>query len=288
VPARIPASGRILESLVKLTKSNRFWLLLLLMAAFVATLAATGYLKRAARANSSIASIAKPTYQAWQATQTAVFRAYRSFKDPAAVREYLQSHPVRKLQLGAGGNDPEGWLNTDIEPNNKELYLDATDRYPFPDASFQYVFSEHVIEHLPWESGVAMLKECYRVLAPGGKIRTVTPNLAKYIQLLAGGADRDTQRFIDAKLRRNGWPVTPVPGAYILNRQVREFGHQFLYDPATLRKSLELAGFKQITEFRIGEKTDPVFQEAEFRTGDRGSDLRLINAWEAMAFEAVR
>jgi len=271
---------------VKLTRSKRLWLLLLL-AAFVA-LAATGYLRKAARANRGIASIAKPAYQTWQAAQTVVFRTYRGFKDPGVVREYLASHAVRKLQLGAGGNDPEGWLNTDIDPDSKELFLDATGRYPFPDASFQYVFSEHVIEHVPWEGGVAMLKECYRVLAPGGKIRTITPNLAKYVRLLSGDIDADAQRFIEAKLRRNGWPVTPTPGAYILNRQVREFGHQFLYDPATLRKSLELAGFKQITEYRIGEKTDPVFEEAEFRIRDRGSDSWLINSWEAMAFEAVR
>jgi predicted SAM-dependent methyltransferase len=273
---------------VRLQKSTRLWLLLLIIAGFVAVLAATGVLKKVALSNSAIASVVKPAHQTWQAATTLVFRAYRSVKDPPVVRDYLSSHQVRKLQLGAGGNDPEGWLNTDIEPDSKELYLDATERYPFPDASFRYVFSEHVIEHVPWEGGLAMLKECYRVLAPGGKIRTVTPNLAKYLQLLAGVADADAQRFIDAKLHRNGWPVTPVPGAYILNRQVREFGHQFLYDPATLRKSLELAGFKQITEYRIGEKTDPVFEEAEFRTGDRASDLRLINAWEAMAFEAVR
>ena len=71
------------------------------------------------------------------------------------------------------------------------------------------------------------------------------------------------------------------------NRQVREWG-QFLYDPATLRKSLELAGFKKITERRVDEKTDPVFAEAEIRTRDEGSDLWLINRWESMAFEAVR
>ena len=63
---------------------------------------------------------------------------------------------------------------------------------------------------------------------------------------------------------------------------------QFLYDPATLRKSFELAGFTQITEYRVDEKTDPVFRQAEIRTRNEGSDLWLINSWESMAFEAVR
>jgi hypothetical protein len=69
-------------------------------------------------------------------------RAYRSrIRDPGVIRDYLDSHSVRKLQLGAGGNDPTGWLNTDIEPAGKEVYLDATDRYPFPDGSFQYALA---------------------------------------------------------------------------------------------------------------------------------------------------
>ena len=91
-----------------------------------------------------------------------------------------------------------------------------------------------------------------------------------------------------AKLRLHGWPENPVTGAYIFNRQVREWGHQFLYDSATLRKSFELAGFKQITEYRVEVKTDPVFSEVEMRTRNEGTDLWVVNRWEAMAFEAVR
>jgi predicted SAM-dependent methyltransferase len=280
---------------MKLTKSNWFWLLLLIMVAFFTLLAATGYLETAVRANSTVFGVAKPVVQAYRSTvfgvakvEKIVVQAYWSRSKPEVIRDYLKSHSVRKLQLGAGGTDPVGWLNTDIEPNSKEVYLDATDRYPFPDGSFQYVFSEHMIEHVPWEAGVAMLKECYRVLAPGGKVRIVTPNLTKFVQLLAGGTDAEAQRFIDAKLGLHGWPVTPVPGAYILNREVRDWGHQFLYDPATLRRSLELAGFKQITEYPVEEKTDPVFQEAEHRMRHPGSGLFVVNKWEAMAFEAVR
>jgi predicted SAM-dependent methyltransferase len=249
---------------MKLTKANCVRLFLLIMIGFFALLATTDY------------------------SQIAIREYRRRMIDPSVVRDYLQSHSVRKLQLGAGSNDPTGWLNTDIEPTSNEVYLDATKRYPFPDGSFHYVFAEHVIEHVPWEDGVAMLKESYRVLATGGKVRIVTPNLAKFVQLLNGRADAAAQRFINAKLRFHGWPVTPVTGAYILNRQVRDWGHQFLYDSATLRKSLELAGFKQITEYRVEEKTDPVFQEVEIRTRYPGSDFWMVNKWEAMVFEALR
>src|SRR5919109_1582212 len=171
---------------------------------------------------------------------------------------------------------------------SNEIYLDATQRYPFSDGSFQYVFSEHMIQLVSWEGGVAMLKECYRVLVPGGKLRIVTPNLAKFVQLLIGNPDADAQQFIAAKRRLSGWPESPVNAAYIFNRQVRHWGTQFLYDPPTLRKTLELAGFKQITQYQVDEKTDPVFREAEIRTRNEGSDLWVVNRWESMAFEAVR
>lgn len=215
--------------------------------------------------------------------------AYRRLiTDSKTVHEYLASHSVRKLQLGAGSHDPAGWLNTDIFPTGNQVYLDATKRYPFPDGSFQYVFTEHMIQALPWEGGLAMLKECYRVLAPGGKLRVVTPNLAKFVRLLTENPDAETQQFIAAKLRVTGWPETPVTGEYIFNRQAHDWGHQFLYDPAALRKSLELAGFKQVTEYPVDEKTDPVFREVEMRTRNEGSDLWLVNRWESMAFEASR
>ena len=181
------------------------------------------------------------------------------FGDSRTIEKYFQANSVRKLQLGAGGNAPAGWLNSDIEPGKEEIYLDAAGRYPFGDGSFQYIFAEHVIEHIPWEAGLRMLKECYRVLAKGGKIRIVTPNLTKFIQLLTDSPDDVQRRFIAAKLRFHGWPVTPVIGAYILNKEVRDWGHQFLYDSATLRKTFEQAGFNNVREYSVEEKPEPVF-----------------------------
>jgi SAM-dependent methyltransferase len=211
------------------------------------------------------------------------------FGDSRAIDQYLKSHQVRKLQLGAGGNAPDGWLSTDIEPEDKKVvYLDATSRYPFSDGSFQYVFSEHMIEHVSWEAAVRMLRECYRVLAPGGKLRIVTPNLAKHIHLLNDVQDTAATVYIEARLRLENLPLTPIPGAYLLNREFREYGHQFLYDPTTLRKSLELAGFKEIVQHDVTDNTDPVFREVELRVRHPLSDVRLVNNWESMAFEAVR
>jgi predicted SAM-dependent methyltransferase len=273
-----------------------FWLLMLILMASFTLVAASGYLERAIRANRIIFTAARLTVQGSRTMINTSVRAYhaarityqRQIKDPEAIRDYLKSHRVRKLQIGAGDNNSVGWLNTDIEPMAEQVYLDATKQFPLPDSSFHYVFAEHMIEHVPWEGGLAMVKECYRVLAPGGKLRIVTPNLTKFMELLSGASDADAQRFIKIKLGHHGWPITPVAGAYIFNHEVRDFGHQFLYEPGSLRNTLELAGFKRITQYRVVEKTDPVFQEVELRTRDAGSNLWYMNDWESMAFEAVR
>jgi len=38
---------------------------------------------------------------------------------------YLKIHQIHKLQIGAGANILQGWLNADIEPIKDVMFLDA-------------------------------------------------------------------------------------------------------------------------------------------------------------------
>jgi predicted SAM-dependent methyltransferase len=202
------------------------------------------------------------------------------------VDTYLQSHPIRKLQIGAGRADYPGWLNTDIEPYQEEVYLDATKPFPMPDGSIHYIFAEQVIEHLTYEEGLGMLRECHRILAPGGKIRLATPNLLKYFALFQEPATEEVKRYIGEKLRFQEWPQTSPPAATILNLEFRSFGHQFLYDPATLSDSLAKTGFQKITQFHPGESDDPQLRGIEMR--HTNAVVREANDYESMVLQAVR
>ena len=97
------------------------------------------------------------------------------------IADYIRNHAVRKLQIGAGGagrfTQFSDWLNTDVEPIAGEAYLDATKPFPIPDGALSIIFSEQVSEHLSYRDGLAMLRESYGTLNPGGKIRIATPNL---------------------------------------------------------------------------------------------------------------
>jgi len=94
------------------------------------------------------------------------------------IAAYLRSHDITKLQLGAGENIRPDWLNTDLHDYGRPadlVYLDVRRPFPFPDESFDLVFSEHMLEHLEYEEGLRCLVECRRVLRPGGRIRIATP-----------------------------------------------------------------------------------------------------------------
>ncbi len=111
------------------------------------------------------------------------------------ARDYLGRHAVRKLHIGCGGNPLEGWLNTEYEPRAplSVMYLDASRPFPIPSDSFDLIFSEHMIEHVPLGAAFNMLQECGRVLRPGGLVRISTPPLEYLIKLVleAGNHDRD-------------------------------------------------------------------------------------------------
>ncbi len=102
-----------------------------------------------------------------------------------AIRIYLNTHAVRKLHIGAGPNRLKGWLNTDYYACDRQplVPMNAARPFPLPDAAFDYVFSEHLIEHLSYLDGLAMLRKCHRVLKPGGRIRIATPSLEILLQL---------------------------------------------------------------------------------------------------------
>src|SRR5206468_428856 len=110
---------------------------------------------------------------------------------------YLAEAGEKKLQIGCGKALLDGWLNTDIRQDIPGIcYLDATQPFPIPDDQFDCIFTEHVIEHLPYADGASMLRESLRVLKPGGKIRIATPDLKKILALYGGQPTVEQERYI--------------------------------------------------------------------------------------------
>lgn len=197
------------------------------------------------------------------------------------IDEYLRNTAQPKLQLGCGGNFLQGWLNTDITLYSQEaVYLDLTQPFPIADSSFDRVFSEHAIEHIPYISGLHMLQESFRVLKPGGRIRISCPDFQFLIDMYTKPTEL-SEEYIRAT--NPSW--APFPSAiFTINNFVRDWGHQFIYDKPTLATSLLAAGFVDVTEHLVLESNDAAFKNLEVVNRMNPGFLQL----ESMTLEATK
>jgi len=230
-----------------------------------------------------------------------------------AARAYFRSHEQARLNVGAGPDFRlEGWLNTDRNPHHSRgvAYLDATQPFPFKDSTFDYVTSEHLIEHLTYDEGLRMLGECFRVLKPGGRIRLATPDLQVYVDLFGADKSDVQQRYIryhaDKFLRSLEEPRSSKPlrsriaeqsetggpssdavlTCLVINNELRSWGHQFIYDRETLSAAMEQAGFVDVVRHASGESGDENLRGIELHGKVVGNEE--MNRFETMVLEARR
>ena len=202
------------------------------------------------------------------------------------IRHYLKTHPIAKLQIGAGFNVLEGWLCTDLSPRYESgVFLDATKRFPFADRTFDYVYSEHMIEHICWKDGLFMLRECRRVLKPGGKIRVATPDLKVLLDLYAGTPGPVGEQYIHWITDKFLEGVPVYKPQFVINNAFDNWGHRFLYDAEVMTMALREAGFDAIRQVRTGESDDPQLKGLESHGKYIEDDL--MADFETMVFEAT-
>lgn len=73
-----------------------------------------------------------------------------------------------KLNIGCGWNKKEGFVNIDKAPEVKpDMVVNIEQGLPFPDNSFEYVYSSHCIEHVRPQYWSFVLNEIARVSKDG-------------------------------------------------------------------------------------------------------------------------
>lgn len=235
---------------------------------------------------------AGPRAMAYAQHLRAAHRAYRHaerheqnrLRDEAVIRSLANQQRPARLHIGAGFNQIQGWINTDLEPLSKDcLVMDAGRPLPIDDGCLGYVFCEHLIEHLPRAQGVQLIQEAYRCLQPGGRIRIATPDLAVYVSLFAGHIDSQSQSFLDlyGRLLQD----EPMTANKALNHVVRNWGHQFIWTKDDLKAALLSAGFAQVTEHGVGQSNEPALRDLERHQLTVDGE---VNQLETMVLEAVK
>lgn len=82
-----------------------------------------------------------------------------------------------KVQFGSSCNLLEGWTN--LQQNNGDI----TRPLGFADNSVDFILAEHVCEHVTHGESLRFLRECRRILKPGGVVRIIVPSVSKIWQL---------------------------------------------------------------------------------------------------------
>jgi predicted SAM-dependent methyltransferase len=103
--------------------------------------------------------------------------------DPAADARFREAAP-RLLNLGCGARRHPAWTNLDRTARGPDVRAcDLRYGIPFPDAACAVVYLAHVLEHFTRTDGRALLRECHRVLRPGGLLRVAVPDLETIARL---------------------------------------------------------------------------------------------------------
>lgn len=200
------------------------------------------------------------------------------------INGYLASHGTKMLQIGAGQTSLNGWLSTDISSSSDStVFLDARKPFPFEDAVFDYVYSEHMIEHLSWDEGSFMLREIRRILKPGGFVRIATPDLEVLLALYSrnqGALGEKYVRWITDTFLPEAGLYDP---SFVINNAFRNWGHQFIYDGTLMRMAMVSAGFVDIKRCSPGESDHADLRGIESH-GKHVADEEMVS-FETMVYE---
>lgn len=169
-----------------------------------------------------------------------------------------------KLNIGCGRNIMKGWLNADLYNISPDVFqMDASRTFPFAADEFDYIFSEHMFEHLNLCGQQNMLKECYRVLKPGGVLRIAIPDFDFLIDLVNNPDSEINSKYLDwsykrfvsknvnFEVTRSNYPI------YVVNNFMHDWGHQFIHSKHSLIEIGKSCGFSNAEVCNSGSSTYP-------------------------------
>ncbi|HKO55289.1 MAG TPA: hypothetical protein VJ276_05380 [Thermoanaerobaculia bacterium] len=172
-----------------------------------------------------------------------------------------------RLHIGSGSVALPGWLNIDNQAYpGVDRVVDVTRGLPF--RGVRFIFAEHFLEHLRFEDARVLLADCRRALRRGGVLRLSTPNLdwvwaSHYRQVLT--------------------PELEVLACFGMNRAFRGWGHQFLWNLATLTSALRDAGFHDVARCAYGQSEHEELRGLEHHEQNEDweghSHILIVEAW---------
>jgi predicted SAM-dependent methyltransferase len=140
---------------------------------------------------------------------------------------------VIKLHFCCGKNKFDGWDNYDID-------VDITKPLLFENDYADFIYCEHGLEHVEIYDGINFIKECYRILKPGGVMRLAVP----CVDILFKSYDLDYECAANKDkrwLRKMGWSSIDKEKAIV--QIMFGFKHKSVYTVKLLKEIMTICGF---------------------------------------------
>ena len=148
------------------------------------------------------------------------------------------------------------------------LIHDIRKPLPFPDCSADAVYASHVLEHLYRKQGRELIGESFRVLASGGIVRIIVPDLHAIVREYLGdrpfGELSSSEKALSPGDLLNErllmrWP-SPLKGNFLLRiyEAWQDFhSHKWMYDEHSLSSLLRAVGFVDVVRRNYAESLIP-------------------------------
>lgn len=187
------------------------------------------------------------------------------------IKQYLNNNEVKKLHIGCGSNVYSGWLNTDLNYTDDIAFLDAGNEFPFENNIFNYIYSEHLFEHLNVSQQLNMFKESYRVLKKGGVMRVATPSMDFLFKLYKDDQSEESKTYLEWAINHS--PTLTVVkneiedksyyNCYVINNFFKAWGHQMIHDLSSLKAMAQQCGFATVRSSEVGKSEIPDLNNIE-------------------------
>ena len=186
-----------------------------------------------------------------------------------------------RINIGCGLSAIAGWHNLDNSPTipisripllNRMLKAPAWPRdvrrcdvrkgLQFADGSVHCIYSSHTFEHFTYAESLKISKDCFRVLALGGILRIVVPDLALLVrEYMADVTPLAAQNFLSRMGLDHSLQDFLHPGS----------NHSQIFDGKGLVHLLNEAGFERVEISSYGKSLIPEIGQLELEVRKRES-----------------
>jgi len=160
---------------------------------------------------------------------------------------------MKKLHFGCGQNILSGWDNLDLPG------CDTRKPLTYSNNSIDFIFTEHMIEHLDEIDGFNFMSECFRILKPGGVLRISCPSIDGVIDVYQNWKNIDSEFTKTFRNRTHfinhvcyGESIHYNARMFTIDNKIHQYNngaewHRFLYDKEDFLEKLTNIGFTNIS-----------------------------------------